>query len=87
MSYDFAKNEDWPYGLVLDGEIRMTERNKLDYLILISCLASVIGVISVPFGNKFGMYTFWFFGALFMILRGYEVFFKWTKDLLILNHE
>ena len=52
----------------------MTERKKLDYLILISVLASLIGVISVPFGNKFGVYTFWFFGALFIILRGYEVF-------------
>ena len=47
---------------------------KFDMLKLICLFIIIIAIISIPFGYVQGIYIFWIFGALFAILRGYEVF-------------
>lgn len=48
----------------------------IDILQIICLFIAITGIICISFGYVEGIYMFWVFGVLFVILRGYEVFFK-----------
>jgi hypothetical protein len=53
----------------------MTEKRltRIDIITLFCLAICLIGVFSIPCGYSQGIYLFWVFGGLFLILKVYEV--------------